>query len=221
MDTRVLRFVAVAVGVVVVLAIGGKVTAGRGAKIADPTQHELTPQVRAAGLTFAPGVAPADQQWVLAAIASARPEAQSLIGALDGLVTISTVNQPGAPYVGLAQEGTDDIRLNIAYLDGERKQDRPTAVLHELGHIVDFELIPDDQLQRLAGAIPSGGGGCLTSETGDCTVPEERFADTFAKWALRGSVSIIGAGYGVVSPASLETWGQPLGLLAAQQSISG
>jgi hypothetical protein len=218
MDTRTLRFVVV--GVVILLAIGGKVTASRGSK-ANEFNHELTPEVRAAGLTFAPGVAPGDQQWVLAAIAQARPEAQQLIGAVDGLVTIGTVNLPGAPFVGVAQAGSDDIQLNIAYLDGERKQDRSTAVLHELGHVVDFELIPDEQMRDLAGAIPSSGGGCLTAETGDCTASEERFADTFAKWSLRGSVSIIGAGYGVMSPASLETWGQPLGLLAAQQSVTG
>ena len=218
MDARTLRFVVI--GVVILLAIGAKVTATRGSSGTDATQHKLTPQVRAAGLTFEPGVAPGDQQWVLAAIANARPEAQQLIGAVDGLVTIGTVNLPGAPFVGVAQPGSDDIRLNIAYLDGERKQDRSTAVLHELGHVVDFELIPDDQMRELAGAIPSSGGGCLTAETGDCTASEERFADTFAKWALRGSVSIIGAGYGVMSPASLETWGQPLGLLAAQQSVT-
>jgi hypothetical protein len=60
----------------------------------------------------------------------------------------------------------------------------------------------------------------LTAETGDCTAPEERFADTFAKWALRGEVSVIGSGYAVMSPTSLESWGAPLGLLAAQQSVS-
>jgi hypothetical protein len=181
--------------------------------------ERLTPAVRAAGLTFAPDVAPADQEWIRAAIAQTRPEARQLIGAVDGLVTISTVNLPGAPFVGLAQPGTDDIRLNIAYLDGERKADRATAVVHELGHIVDFELIPDDQMAELASTLPSSGA-CLTAETGDCTAPEERFADTFAKWALRGAVSTVGAGYGVVSPGSLEQWGAPLGLLAAQSSAA-
>jgi hypothetical protein len=218
MDTRAFRFIAV--GIVIALAIGGKVSAGRGSD-SDPHQHKLTAEARAASLTFGPTVDPSDQQWIRAAIAQARPEAQALIAAIDGLVTIDTVSEPGAPWVGLAQEGTDDIRLNVAYLDGERKQDRPTAVLHELGHVIDFELIPDEQMRQLAGAIPAGGGGCLTAETGDCTVPEERFADTFAKWALRGSVSVIGAGYGVMSPASLESWGQPLGLIAAQLSVSG
>src|SRR5690349_19627028 len=106
MDTRILRFVAI--GVVILLAIGGKVTASRGSKGAQAgPQHELTPEVRAAGLQFAPGVAPADQQWVQAAIASVRPEAKTLIDAVDGLVTISTPTVPGAPWVGLAQPGTD------------------------------------------------------------------------------------------------------------------
>jgi hypothetical protein len=47
-------------------------------------------------------------------------------------------------------------------------------------------------------------------------VPEERFADTFAKWALRGAVSGVGSGYSLATPVSLETWGEPLGLLAIQ-----
>jgi hypothetical protein len=210
MNARALRFVVV--GIVAVLVIGGKVTASRGAKGGNGLQHELTPEVRAAGLTFR-GVSAADQQWVLGAIAQARPEAQQLIGAIDGFVTITTADVPGVPWVGVAEQNSDNIVLNTAWLDGERKADRATAVLHELGHIIDFELIPDDQMNALAGAIPSEGGGCNA-------VPE-RFADTFAKWALRGAVSAGGAGYGIMSPASLETWGQPLGLLAAQQSLSG
>jgi hypothetical protein len=217
MDTRVLRFVIV--GIAVLLVVGGRVAASRGSK-SDGYQHELTPQIRAAGLTFEPNVAPGDRQWVLAAIAQARPEAQQLIAAVDGLVTIGTVNLPGAPFVGAARPGTDDIQLNIAYLDGERTQDRATAVLHELGHIIDFELIPTGQMEQLASQIPTSGA-CFTAETGDCTAPEERFADTFAKWALHGAVSIIGSGYAVMSPTSLETWGAPLGALAAQQSATG
>jgi hypothetical protein len=219
MDTRTLRFVVI--GVVILLGIGGKVTASRGEKTGEGgIQHELTPQVRAAGLTFAPDVAPGDQQWVLAAIAQARPEAQALIAAVDGLVTIHTMNDPNAPFVGLAHEGTDDVMFNIGYLDGERKQDRTKAVLHELGHVIDFELVPDEQMQQLAGAVPTTGA-CMTPESGGCTAAEERFADTFARWALRGAVSAYGAGYQVMSPGSLESWGEPLGLIAAKQSVSG
>ena len=54
--------------------------------------------------------------------------------------------------------------------------------------------------------------------TGACTAVEERFADTFAKWALRGRISLAGSGYGIPAPASIEDWGPPLGLLAAQLS---
>jgi hypothetical protein len=186
---------------------------------ADGYRHELTAEVRARGLTFAPGVSAADRQWVLAAVAKARPEALQLIGAVDGLVTIGVTSQPDAPFVGMARQGTDEVTLNIAYLDGERKQDRAQTVLHELGHIVDFELIDDDLMRGLAASLPPSGG-CVTAERGDCTAPEERFADTFAKWALHGAVSGVGAGYGVSSPASLEAWGTPLATLAARQSIT-
>ena len=48
----------------------------------------------------------------------------------------------------------------------------------------------------------------------DCERTEERFADTFAKWALNGAVSEVGAGYGIAMPASLEGWGAPLAELS-------
>jgi hypothetical protein len=215
MNPRVSRIVAVCAVFALFAAYQARADRGGGAS----STHELSPQVRSAGLTFAPGVAERDRQWVLAAIAKARPEAQRLIGAVDGLVTISTINEPGAPFVGVAHQGSDDIELNVAFLDGERVQDRDQSVLHELAHIVDFELVPDDQMRALAAQIPASGG-CVTPERGDCTAPEERFADTFAKWALRGAVSGFGAGYGVSTPASLEAWGAPLGALAAQVSVS-
>jgi hypothetical protein len=217
MNQRILRFAFV--GAVVALFTAYQVTSNRSPAQGSSTQHELTPEIRARTLSFAPGVAPDDRRWILETIAKARPEARQLIDAVDGLVTVGTVYEPGVPYVGLAQEGTDDIRLNVAYLDGERKQDRDQSVLHELGHIIDFELVPDDELARLAAQIPSSGS-CITAERGDCTAPQERFADTFAKWALRGAVSSTGAGYGVMSPSSLEDWGAPLGLIAAEQTLS-
>jgi hypothetical protein len=215
MEHRVPRLAVVSAALVLIAAY--LVVSNRNPS-ADASSHRLTPAVRARGLGFELGIAPGDKAWVLAAIAQARPEARELIGVVDGLVTIRTVNEPNMPYVGLAEQGTDDIRLNIAFLDGEREQDRATTVLHELGHIIDFELIPDDEIVKLAGEVPASGA-CLTPETGDCTAPKERFADTFAKWALRGAVSSAGAGYGVMSPASLEEWGAPLGLLAAQESL--
>jgi hypothetical protein len=91
-------------------------------------------------------------------------------------------------------------------------------VLHELGHVIDFQLVSDELVEELDASIPRVGS-CGDSEllpTGACTATDERFADTFAKWALRGRVSLAGSGYGIPAPASIEDWGAPLGLLAAQ-----
>ena len=49
---------------------------------------QLTAEIRDAGLRFGPAVAPADRALVLREIATARPEAQRLIGIVDGLVTV-------------------------------------------------------------------------------------------------------------------------------------
>ena len=54
----------------------------------------------------------------------------------------------------------------------------------------------------------------------DCAPDQERFADTFAKWALRGAVSITGAGYNLPAPASLEDWGAPLSSLAIELDVA-
>ena len=89
--------------------------------------------------------------------------------------------------------------------------DRDTVVLHELGHVIDFALVPEEVNAALDEQIPRGGSCGLAI---DCDLLEERFADTFAKWALSGAVSEVGAGYGIAMPASLEGWGAPLASLA-------
>jgi hypothetical protein len=173
---------------------------------------------RAAGLTWDPAVAPADRAWIEAAIASARPEAQRLIADVDGLVRIHTAPL-GPTIMGATQPGSDgfDISFNITQLDGERSIDRNVVVLHELGHVIDFSLIGAALDQQLDAGIPRpascGGTG---GPTGACAPAEERIADTFAKWALRGAVSAVGAGYQIPLPPSLEDWGSPLGAIAAR-----
>ena len=84
-------------------------------------------------------------------------------------------------------------------------------MIHELGHVVDFALVPDALRDRLAAGVPSTGV-CLEAIYADCAAAQEKFADTFTKWALRGNVSIAGAGYSLPAPASLEDWGAPLAL---------
>jgi hypothetical protein len=168
------------------------------------------------------GVAPADRAWIEASIAEARPEAATLIRHAIGRVTFGTIYQPSAPWAGLTIVHGDDytVMLNLSFLNSQRGVGlRNDVVLHELGHVVDFAEVPDDLVDRLAAEVPVSGA-CLTPDTGDCTSPRERFADTFAKWALRGAVSVTGAGYSIPMPASLEDWGAPLGLLAAQMQAS-
>jgi hypothetical protein len=177
---------------------------------------------REAGPTFA-GVAPRDEGWIRAAIQEARPEAAELIDQVDGTVTFGTAYAQGASWAGLTRPDGPHrytILLNLSYLDGSRGATiRDDVVLHELGHVIDFEVVPDDLRDRLAAQVPVTGT-CFTADTGDCTAPEERFADTFAKWALRGAVSVAGAGYGIPMPASLEDWGAPLAALAIQLQTS-
>jgi hypothetical protein len=179
---------------------------------------EISAEERAATLRFADTVAPADRAWILAAIAGARPEARRLIAEVDGLVEITTdLDVPGA--IGLARVEGDHavLSLDIRELDGERALDRGVVVLHELGHVVDLLLVPDELMSRLDAGIPRAGtcSSWAAEPTGACTAVEERFADTFAKWALHGRFSLAGSGYGIPMPASIEDWGAPLGRLAA------
>jgi hypothetical protein len=184
--------------------------------------NALDPQLRARTFTFDPSVAPKDREWILAAVDKVRPEARQLIDDVDGMVTIGTYDEPRGGAAGTTQQVGEQqfqVRFNVGYLDGERKSDRDVTVAHELGHVVDFALMPSDLRNQLAAQLPTSGA-CFTADSGDCTAPEERFADTFAKWALRGAVSAAGAGYSTLAPASLESWGAPLATLAVQVDVA-
>ena len=84
--------------------------------------------------------------------------------------------------------------------------------------MIDFALMPPS-CAITRGQLPSSGT-CFTADTGDCTAPEERFADTFAKWALRGAVSASAPATATLPPASLENWGAPLATLAIQVEVA-
>ena len=111
------RRVAIAAACVLTLVLAGWLFSSRGKAAASP----VSSADRAAGLTFT-GVSPADQGWIEAAIAKARPEAATLIDEVDGLVTITTESVPNAPWVGVTSPagGRYTIGLNLAYLDGRR-----------------------------------------------------------------------------------------------------
>ena len=210
-----LRMLGILVAGAVALAIVQQVVRDRAAAGA-PTTHdgdtiEITPAARAAGLRFAADIAPTDRKWILHAVARARPAAGRLIAEVDGLVMMRA--HQGDDVLGLAQGGASGftIEFNLPRLNGDRQGDRATAVLHELGHVIDFALVPKSTNATLDAQIPSSGP---CGPVVDCDSVEERFADTFAKWALRGAVSEVGAGYGIPLPPSVEDWGAPLSELA-------
>ena len=75
--------------VLAVCAAAAAALSGCGAK-----EHEIDPALKAG--TFQMGVDAQDREWILAAIDKVRPEARQLIDDVDGMVTIGTVNEPGA-----------------------------------------------------------------------------------------------------------------------------
>lgn len=172
----------------------------------------LTPTARAGGLTFAPEVAQADRQVVLAAIARARPEARRLVEAVDGLVTIGIggAGPDAAGYTqGLGQRF--EVVLDIGgvwHQSGDRGVRR--LVLHELGHVVDSVLLTPELRGSLDAGIPAGYACDPGVADGACTTRSERFAETFAKWATGDLGVDINLGYKVLAPSSLEEWGAPL-----------
>jgi hypothetical protein len=207
----VVLFGLIVIGTVMPVVMGEASGDGR-LTTSDGDTVDVTDDARAAGLTFAPDVTAADRAWILQAVSRARPEAARLIAEVDGLVLVRTYAAGGATLgVTRGHERGFTVDLNIGYLNGEAFGDRATVVLHELGHVVDFALVPKDLDARLDAQIPRGGpcGAAI-----DCDLMEERFADTFAKWALNGAVSEVGAGYGIPMPASLEDWGAPLAQLS-------
>jgi hypothetical protein len=209
---------------VVLVLVAGAIAARRGGAAGAVSQGREVGKVsqaeRAATLTFDPGVAPADRDAVLTAIAHARPEAQRLIGTVDGLVDfhVATTAQGVA---GVTQSTGDrySVTVNLATVSrryGQRGIDR--TVLHELGHVVDFALVPDALDRRLDAAVPAGYG-CDQQMMGGCADVVERFAESFAKWATRDIGVDLYLGYKVPPPADLESWGAPLAAVGGGGSV--
>ena len=170
-----------------------------------PAATEISAETRAGEAALrARRRAERDRAWILAAIRSARPEAQRLIAEIDGLVEMRT-DLPRGEAIGLAEMTLDARRGQLRRALAERRPrarprrrgpararprgrlpaGRPTSWSQELDRAD-----PARRLLRRLGALP----------TGACTAVEERFADTFAKWALRGRISLAGSGYGIPAP---------------------
>ncbi|MBI5103987.1 MAG: hypothetical protein HZB46_03170 [Solirubrobacterales bacterium] len=165
--------------------------------------------------TFAPGTAPGDQEAFLAAVATARPEARRLLDAVAGRVDVTVATaDPGAAGTTSTHGERFTVVVDFAQVAarlGERGIRR--LVLHELGHVVDFALVPADLDRRLDAGIPRGYG-CMDGVAGACAAREERFAESFAKWASGDIGSELYIGYAVPPPEpTLEAWGRPLASL--------
>jgi hypothetical protein len=177
---------------------------------------EISGAERAATFTFDPGVAAADRTAFLRAVADARPEAQRLIAAVDGLVDVHVVVTESGT-VGVTESDGDryDVSVNLGLVArryGRRGIDR--TVLHELGHVVDFALVPQELDDRLDATIPAGYG-CDQQQMGSCASPVERFAESFAKWAT-GDIGVdMYLGYKVPPPDDVDAWGAPLASLGS------
>ena len=48
-------------------------------------------------------------------------------------------------------------------------------------------LVPRSLRDQMVAELPAAGG-CPRRPFGDCAPPSEKFADTFAKWSLRGNI---------------------------------
>lgn len=169
------------------------------------------PVERRAGLTFDASVDAPSRALVESALATARPEARRLIYDIAGLVDIR-VERPDNRALGYAQPRRDGrytvvLDLGLAQRTGTRGATR--LVLHELGHVVDFELVPDDLARTLDAGIPPT---LASQQAGFPAEREERFAETFAKWAMGNDLGAnLYIGYAIPPPTSgFDAWASRL-----------
>ena len=172
----------------------------------------LTRAQRDATFRFDPAIPEQDRQTFLAAIGAARPEARRLLDVVDGLVDV-LVGTTAVPAAGSTEELPDRYEVIVDFAQiwqalGQRGVNR--LVLHEMAHVIDMAVLPDDVTAGLVAGVPAGWG-CEQGVSGSCAVPEERFAESFAKWAV-GDIGVdLNIGYRVPPPSRpLDAWGGPL-----------
>jgi hypothetical protein len=185
-------------------------TASQGRQVGHVTAAE-----RAATFHFDAASAPSDRGLFLLAVSHARPEAQRLVGTVDGLVDVhfaSTAQGIAGTTQSIGTRFALTVNLVVvAQRYGQRGIDR--TVLHELGHVIDFALVDPALHRRLDAGIPEGYG-CEKAMMGGCADTRERFAESFAKWATRDIGVDLYLGYKVPPPSDLESWGAPLAAVA-------
>lgn len=214
-------------GCLVVLALLAGLVASGGAgglapgppagRIDADSSPAIADDVRARSHVSDPGVPPDVAEWFASAVSRVRPEARRLIDAVDGQVTLGVHPSEGL-VAGFVQPTAEGFNLSLA-ADSLRRYDqeiRDHVIIHELGHVVDLALVPSALNAELDLAVPRIGGCAGAGDDAGCASAEERFADTFAKWALDDPVvlsGIVSVGYRVAPPANLAVWGEPLAQL--------
>jgi hypothetical protein len=198
-------------GLVVLVAFGLRSHGARSTVAEGRQVGHVTAQERAATFRFDAASAPSDRALFLLAVSHARPEAQRLIGAVDGLVDVhfaTTARGIAGTTQGIGTRYALTVNLVVvAQRYGQRGIDR--TVLHELGHVIDFALVDPALHRQLDAGIPQGYG-CEQAKMGGCADTRERFAESFAKWATRDIGVDLDLGYKVPPPSDLESWGAPL-----------
>jgi hypothetical protein len=171
----------------------------------------------AGSYAFDASVTPVNRQAFLDVVTRVRPEAARLFDRVDGLVTLVDGAAP-AGALGVTMPDTKGYTIQFRFGPvfhelGQRGFDR--LVEHEMGHVVDHALLSPALREQLDAQIPAGVPCTGTARTGSCAPREERFAETFAKWAS-GDIGVeLYAGYAVPPPADLQAWGAPLAAIAA------
>lgn len=201
----------IAIGVAIATAGGSPVPLSAGGDSGGARYASAADLPPAAPLRFSGALAPSDQQSVRQIIAEARPEARRLVELIAGLVTI-TVGRPDARTAGstgptAAGYGVELDLGGVYRSSGMRGLRR--LVLHELAHVIDHALVGSKLEAELDAATPPGFG-CEDAMSGGCAAREERFAESFAKWATGDIGNDLYIGYRVPPPTSLSGWGDPL-----------
>ena len=171
---------------------------------------------RAESFRFGAETSSLDQKAFLDAVALARPEARRLIELIDGITEVHFGGVSSGALGVTSVRGTDiSITVDLAGAYGSGAQRGVSrVVLHELGHVLDFAITGRDLDEQLDEGIPPGFPCTAGENDAGCAVREERFAESFAKWAT-GDIGVdLFIGYRVPPPPSLDAWGAPLAALA-------
>jgi hypothetical protein len=223
MDRRLPALVAALVAIALVawgpLRVRGEQTVSA---IAGPSFPTVSAATDAATFTFDASVNALNRQAFLLAVSRMRPEAVALAGRVDGLVTVEDGDPPsGALGLTTSRHSGYTIRMRFGAVFqqlGQRGFDR--VIHHELAHVVDHAMLTEDLRRTLDAGVPPGRPCEAGGHTGACAPREERFAESFAKWATGDLGVSIYAGYAVPPPPDLEAWGRPLAALAVRSTAT-